>query len=164
MTRNIVRIVFFAMFLLGLAAVASAQPVCTNATVAGTWGTTMTGTLIPSTGAVPFAAVARATYDGMGNYSGTQTRSNNGTVSRVAFQGTYTVNSDCSGKKTTRGYDQSGNLLNTVEQDFVLVNYGKELIEIFTSLTLPNGTTVPAVITAHSIKLFPLEWPWNAWQ
>ena len=168
MTRNIVQTVLFATLLLGVAAVASAQGnirggVCTNATVMGRWGTTMTGTLIPSTGAVPFAAVNYATYDGVGNYSGTQTRSNNGTVSRVTFQGTYTVNPDCTGKKTTKGYDQSGNLLNTVEQDFVIVNSGKEIVEIFTSLTLPNGTGVPAVVTGHSIKMFPIDWPSWTW-
>ena len=167
MTRNIVRTVFLATLWLGVAAVASAQQglrggVCTNATVAGSWGTTMTGTLIPPTGAVPFAAVNHATYDDVGNYSGTQTRSNNGTVSRVTFEGTYTVNSDCTGKKTTRGFDQSGKLLNTVEQDFVLVNDGKELFEIFTSLTLPNGTSVPAVVTGHSIKQV-IAWPWYTW-
>jgi hypothetical protein len=169
MIPKIARTFVFATLLLSLASVASAQQllhggVCTAATVAGRWGTIMTGTLLPPTGAVPFAAVNSATYDGVGNYSGTQTRSNNGTVSRITFQGTYVVNPDCTGKKTTRGYDQSGNLLNTVDQDFVLVNEGKELFEIFTSLTLPNGTTVPAVVTGHSLKQFPLDWPWYAWQ
>jgi hypothetical protein len=168
MIHNILRTVFFATLLLGMATVASAQQAlhggsCTNFTVAGSWGTTMTGTLFPPTGAVPFAAVNRVTYDGAGNYSGTQTRSSNGTVSRATVQGTYTVNSDCTGKKTTRGYDQSGNLLNTVEQDFVLVNDGKELFEIFTSLTLPNGTSVPAVVTGHSMRQYPLSWPWWIW-
>jgi len=123
----------------------------------------MTGTLLLPTGAVPFAAVNYATYDGRGNYSGTQTRSNNGTVSRVTFEGTYTVNPDCTGKKTTRSYDQSGNLTNTVDQDFVLVNDGKELFEIFAVLALPNGASVPAVITGHSKKMFPIDWPWWIW-
>ena len=135
--KNAWMIFFFATLLLSLAASASAQGTqggaCTNATAAGRWGTTMTGTLLLPTGAVPFAAVNYATYDGRGNYSGTQTRSNNGTVSRVAFEGTYTVNPDCTGKKTTRTYDQSGNLTNTVDQDFVLVNEGKELIDSVTS-------------------------------
>jgi hypothetical protein len=168
MKRNIVWTVFVAaMLLASLTAVAKERGekwekdecTCSNATVAGTWGTTMTGTLFnPATGvAALFAAVNHATYDGGGNYWGTQTRSNNGTVSRVYFQGTYTVNSDCTGKKTTTGYADAGHTipLNTVEQDFVLVNDGKELIEIFTTLTLPNGMLVPAVVTGHSIRQFP---------
>lgn len=161
---------FFATLVLSLAAVASAQEspqggACTNSTVAGRWGTNMTGTLVLPTGAVPFAAVNYAIYDGRGNYSGTQTRSNNGALSRSYFVGTYTVNSDCTGTKKTTAYADAEHTIpyNTVEQDFVLVNSGKELFEIFTTLTLPNGTVVPAVITAHSIKMFPLEWPWWQW-
>jgi hypothetical protein len=161
MKRNFVRTIFFATILLSPAVVASAQNegVCTNASVAGTWGTILTGTQIPATGAVPFASVNRTTYDFAGNFWGSQTRSSNGTVSRVTYVGTYTLNSDCTGKKTVRAYDKSGNLLNTAEEDFVLVRNAKELFEIFTSVTLPNGTSVPVVISGHSIKLFPLEWP-----
>jgi hypothetical protein len=165
MKRNIVWTIFFiAMLSLSLAAVAKDNRerddcTCSDATVAGTWGTTMTGTLISpiNAAAAPFAAVNFATYDGVGNYWGTQTRSNNGVFSRVYFKGTYTVNSDCTGNKTTTGYADAAYLtpLNTVEQDFVLVNDGKELIEIFTTLTLPNGTLVPAIVTGNSKKVFP---------
>ncbi|MBZ5536861.1 MAG: hypothetical protein LAO31_12985 [Acidobacteriia bacterium] len=164
MKRNIVWTLFFvATLLLSLASVASAQDryICSNAGVAGTWGTTLTGTQFLPTGPVPFASVNRNTFDHAGNFSGTQTRSTNGNVSRVTFQGTYTVNPDCTGKKTAKAFDPSGNLLNTVEADFVLVNNGKELLEIFTSVTVPtpNGpTSVPVVITGHAIKLFPFPW------
>jgi len=163
MKRNIVWTMFFvATLLLSLASVASAQDnvICSNAGVAGTWGTTLTGTqFLPApTGPVPFASVNRITYDLAGNFSGTQTRSSNGTVSRVTFRGTYTVNSDCTGKKTIKAYNQSGNLLNTAEADFVLVNNAKDLFEIFTSVVLPDGTSVPVVITGHSTKLFPFPW------
>jgi hypothetical protein len=158
MKRNIVWTMFFGtMLLLNLAAAAMDKNGCTcsNNDIAGEWGTVMTGTIILPTGAVPFAAVNKATYDFAGNYWGTQTRSNNGTVSRVTFRGTYIVNSDCTGSKTTRSYDQSEKLLNTVTQDFVLVNSANELFETFTSNTLPNGTTIPSVVTGHSKRLFP---------
>jgi hypothetical protein len=167
MKRTIVWTMFFiAMLVMSLAAVAKDNKdrdrdecTCSNATVAGTWGTTMTGTLFnPATGAAGlFAAVNFATYDGEGTYWGTQTRNNNGTFSRAYFEGTYTVNSDCTGKKTTSGYADAGHtiLLNTVDQDFVLVNDAKELIEIFSTLTLPNGVVVPAVVTGHSTRQFP---------
>src|ERR1700730_14220621 len=54
---------------------------CSNAGVAGEWGYTETGTVIPTTGAVPFAAVARYPLDADGNLSGTATSSSDGTVS-----------------------------------------------------------------------------------
>src|SRR6202051_342962 len=53
---------------------------CSNAGVAGEWGYTETGTVIPTTGAVPFAAVARYTLDADGNLSGTATSSSGGST------------------------------------------------------------------------------------
>jgi hypothetical protein len=159
MTRDGVSTLFLVAMLMSLPAVAQDTPgrTCSNADIEGDWGTTMTGTIInPATGvAASFAAVNRATYDSEGNYRGTQTRSTNGTVSRVTFEGTYELSSDCTGTKTTRSYDPSGNLTNTVTQDFVLVDDAKELTEIMTSNILANGTNVPVVITGNSKKLFP---------
>jgi hypothetical protein len=111
----------------------------------------MTGTIA---GTIPFAAVNHATYDGVGNYWGTQTRFFQG-VSRVTFEGTYTVNPDCTGTKTTSSYDKDGNLINTVTQDFVLVNDAKELIEIVTSNTKFDGTLIPTLMTGNSKRIFP---------
>src|ERR1700710_1180802 len=48
---------------------------CSNADVAGEWAYTETGTVIPGTVTVPFAAVARYTLDASGNLSGTATSS-----------------------------------------------------------------------------------------
>jgi hypothetical protein len=158
MKRNVVSNVFLVAMLMSLPAVAKDKDdrTCSNADIEGDWGTTMTGTVFnPVTGvAAPFAAVNRATYDSEGNYRGTQTRSTGGTVSRLTFEGTYVLNPDCTGTKTTMSYDQLGNLVNTVVQDFVLVNNANELSEIVTSNTLPSETNVPVVITGHSKKLF----------
>jgi hypothetical protein len=162
MRRSIVwTFIFIAMLLMSLAAVAKDNRdrddcTCSNADIAGEWGTFMTGTIFhPTAGALSFAAVNKATYDSRGNYSGTQTRNTNGTASRVTFEGTYILNSDCTGTKTTSSFDQSGNLLNTVEQDFILVNNAKELIEVFTLNTLANGVILPTLITGNSKKVFP---------
>jgi hypothetical protein len=159
MRRYGVSTLFLVAMLMSLPAVAQDKHgrTCSNRDIEGDWGTTMTGTVInPATGvAVAFAAVNRATYDSEGNYQGTQTRSTNGTVSRFTFEGTYELSSDCTGTKTTRSFDPSGNLANTVIQDFVLVNDAKELTEIMTSNVLANGTNVPVVITGNSKKLFP---------
>jgi hypothetical protein len=43
---------------------------CSNASVAGAWAFTETGTFIPTTGAAPFAAVASYTLDSNGISSG----------------------------------------------------------------------------------------------
>ena len=149
--------VFFGTLLLSFAAVAMAKDDCTcsNADIAGEWGTIMTGTIFAPSGPISFSAVNRATYDLDGNYWGTQTRNQNGTASRVTFVGTYTVNPDCTGRKTTKGYDLSGTLLNTVEQDFVLISNATELIEIFTSNTLSSGLIIPTLITGNSKRVFP---------
>ena len=153
MKRNTVStILCIAVLLVGLPALAKAT--CSNADIAGEWGTAMTGTIFSPTGAVSFSAVNRATYDLEGNYWGTQTRSLNGNASNTTFEGTYELTSDCTGTKTTIAYDLQGNLLNTVTQDFVLINNARELIEIFTSNTLANGTKVPTLITGHSTRVF----------
>ncbi len=162
MKSDIVRTILIATLLLSLAEAASAQSegVCTNGSMAGAWGYIQTGTIIQPTGAVPFAAVGRLTFDWSGNFSGTMTRSVNGVVSRVVVKGTYKVNPDCTGTLAVGAYDQSGNLLYAVTVDLVLVGNGKEHSEVYTSLLRPDGVSVPVVITVQAKKLFPLEWPW----
>ncbi len=164
MKHHVISTVFLVAGLMSLPAVAKDRDdrdredrTCSNADLEGDWGTTMTGTVFNATAGVwaSFAAVNRATYDSEGNYHGTQTRSVNGVASRFTFKGTYVLNPDCTGTKTTRSYDPSGNLVNTVVQDFVLVNDGNELSEIMTSNTLANGTNVPVVIIGNSKRLFP---------
>lgn len=158
--RNMTRTVFFfCTLLLSMASVASAQPeaTCSNASVAGTWGFTDTGTVILPTGPVPFGAVGKITGDADGNFSGSQTTSVGGAISKETFKGTGTVNADCTGTATFSVFDESGTtLLRTATFSVVFVNNAKEEREIATSLVLePSGTHVPAVITGSAKKLFP---------
>jgi hypothetical protein len=155
---NIIRrIFFFATLLLSLAALARGRDdgICSNAVVAGTWGYTETGTLILSTGAVPFAAVGRYTLDGAGNFSATQTSSLGGSVGENTLKGTATVNSQCTGTLTVDVFDQSGNLLRTAVLALVYVDNAREVRAIVTSLVLANDTALPPVITFNAKKLFP---------
>jgi hypothetical protein len=46
-------------------------------------------------------------------------------------------------------------LLNTATQDFVLVDDGNEIFEVFTSNVLANGAAPPTLITGQSQKTFP---------
>ena len=127
---------------------------CSNAEVAGEWAYTETGTVIPATVAVPFAAVARYTLDASGNLSGTATSSSGGTIANVTLRGTGTVNSDCTGTLIVGVYALAGNLVRTATFDVVYVDNAREGRAIVTSLVLASGATVPAVLTANAKKLF----------
>jgi hypothetical protein len=132
---------------------------CSNADVAGQWAYTETGTVIPGTGAVPFAAVARYTLDAKGDLSGTATSSSDGTIANVTLKGTGTVNSDCTGTLIVGVY-ASGTLVRTATFYLVYVDNAREARAIVTSLVLASGATVPAVLTANAKKLlheFPSE-------
>lgn len=127
---------------------------CSNARVAGDWAFTETGTLIPTTGAAPFAAVASFTLDSTGNLVGSATSSWGGTVTQgLTLQGTGTVNSDCTGTLTINVYE-SGTLLRTASFNIVYVNNSRAARAILTSLVLANGTSIPGVITLNVQKVF----------
>jgi hypothetical protein len=104
---------------------------CSNATLQGSFGYTSTGTLltsiVPPPLAGPFAEVGRQTFDGKGNTDATGTLSANGNIfTKVTFQGTYTVNPDCTGSMTLTSS------LGTSHADLVIDDDGAELRLIFT--------------------------------
>lgn len=126
---------------------------CSNSGAAGDWAFTETGTVIPATGAAPFAAVASYTLDTNGNLSGTATSSLGGTVSQLTLEGSGTVNSDCTGTLSVRVYE-SGSLVRTANFDVVYVNNSRAARAIITSLILASGTSLPAVVTFDAQKVF----------
>ena len=126
---------------------------CSAATVAGDWAYTETGSVMPSSVAVPFAAIARYTVDAGGNLSGTATSSSGGTVANVTLKGTGTVNADCTGTLTV-GIYASGSLVRTATFDVVYVDGTREARAIIASLVLGNGTIVPSVLTVDAKKVF----------
>jgi len=140
---------------LSLVAGASAQDRadCTAASVLGAWGYTEAGTLILPTGAAPFAAVGKVTFDAAGNAIGTQTSSLAGRVSQDVVRGTYSVNADCAGTMTVGVYDESGTLLRTIGLAFVIDDNASETRAVVTSLVLPNGMSLPSVITLEARRL-----------
>ena len=160
MTRTIVRTICLATLFVTLPAVASAQGhrVCSNATVAGTWGYTETGTVIGPTGPVLVAAVGTYTFDHAGNFFGTQFSSTGGMVSLDTKLGTYAVHDDCTATLMLSVYDQSGTkLLRESTWEIVLVEKGTEIRGIMSSLVvvLPTRTSVPPIVTMSAKKLFP---------
>jgi hypothetical protein len=83
--------------LLALGIDSRAQADCSTASLKGNFGLTCQGTF----GGLPAAEVGIATYDGKGKVSGKSTISANGTIlPDVPFEGTYTLNADCTGLAT----------------------------------------------------------------
>jgi hypothetical protein len=126
---------------------------CSAAAVAGEWAYTETGSVMPSTVAVPFAAVARYTLDAGGDLSGRATSSSGGTVADVTLKGTGTVNPDCTGTLTVGVY-ASGNLVRTATFDVAYVDGTRGARAIIASLVLADGTIVPSVLTVDAKKVF----------
>jgi hypothetical protein len=142
------------LIMLSLFAVNSgAQAACTKSTVAGRWGFSTNGS-IPAIG--PVAATGVFTQDPSGNITGTQTRSLNGDVADETFNGTATVNSDCTGTDTIQVY-QNGALVRTTTLHVVYDDNGREARAVFTSLVLPDGTSLPSIISIEARKLFLKE-------
>jgi hypothetical protein len=144
----------FAVAALVLASVLPrAEAACTNATLAGTFGFTTTGVLILPTGPVPVGAVGLITFDLNGNASGSQDRSVGGAFAHETLRGSFTINSNCTASLVTNVYDSSGNLARTGTLDGVLAENGKQIRAIFESVTLPNGTSLPSVLTIEGNRV-----------
>ena len=156
MKRNIARttlLIAVAALCLSLAPAAQAAQKCSLAKAVGTWGFTLTGTLfVPNP--VPGAAVGRLTMDAAGNVSGTEARNVGGGFANETIAGSWIVNSDCTGTLTANVYE-SGVLVRISVFAFVLVDNSSKIRGVQESLTLPDNTPIPAVITVDGDQLFP---------
>ncbi len=117
---------------------AAAEPVCSQATMSGTYVTTATGTIgAGTTGAAAYATVGKVTYDGRGGGQATFTQSVAGVVTQKATAtGTYTVNADCTGSKNF------GRASGT-NYDFVITADGREIFFVITNAgTVLSGRAV----------------------
>jgi len=131
-----------------------ARAACSDATLAGTWGFTTTGTLIvPNVGPAPVGAVGKITFDGKGNLTGKQTRSVGGQVAGETFSGTYKVTAGCSADFTAQVFI-SGTLVRTSTVHLILDDNLREIRAIFTSSVLPDNTPLPSILTAEAKRLF----------
>jgi len=154
MKRNSVR---RSLVLISFAALIASMPTeahgihCSTTTVAGTWGFTLSGTLILPTGAVPGAAIGRAVADNDGNLTGTEARNVGGGYGDETFAGSWTVNPDCTGSMTANFYE-SGQLVRTSVLSIVFDDNSKEARMVQKSLTLPNGSELPVVLTLEGRK------------
>lgn len=149
--RTTLGIASFALLLACLAPAAHAVN-CSTATVVGSWGFTLTGTLLLPTGPVPAAAVLRGMADINGNLSGTEARSVGGGYADETFTGSWTVNADCTGSGTVSFYE-AGQLVRISAVTLVFDDNSKEVRIVQKSLTLPDGTELPVVVTAEGRKI-----------
>jgi hypothetical protein len=126
---------------------------CSTATVAGTWGFTLAGSLLTPSGPVPAAAIGRTVADVNGNLSGAEARNVGGGYADETFIGSWTVNPDCTGNMTINIYE-SGQLVRTSALSMVFDEFAREARMVQQSLTLPNGVQVPVVLTLEGKKQF----------
>ena len=125
---------------------------CSTASTAGNWGYTYTGTIYTPAGPLPAASVGRFHQDSGGNISGSQNRSVAGQSGLEDISGTVSVNSDCTSSGTVE-VRVNGQLLRTAGLALVYDSSGNHMRAIFQSLTLPDGTNVPVVITIDANRV-----------
>ena len=124
---------------------------CSLAEAAGKYGFTLNGVVILPTGAVPIAAIGRATIDSRGNVTGVESRSVGGSYADETLQGTLTVDSNCTGSLTASFYE-AGVLVRTSVLSIVFDDNQREIRMVQKSLQLPDGSFLPVVITVEGRK------------
>jgi hypothetical protein len=125
----------------------AAHSVCSNASLEGSYGFRVEGTNVSNSNLPygPFAALGKNTYDGHGGMQGEIVVSVNGVIFSVPYTGAYTLNSDCTGKKSVNLLGALTGL--TVTFDFLVDDALREIRMIMTQAgptggTLSNGLTV----------------------
>lgn len=117
---------------------------CSLARAAGKYAFTDNGTVL---GIGLRAAVGVFALDGAGNLlNGSATSSLNGSIAVETFNGTYTVNSDCTATFKAKIYSGGVEILDLLMSG-AFDDHSKEIRALFTSVTTPNGTLLPTVIS-----------------
>jgi hypothetical protein len=142
-----------AAFVLALAPLQAHANRCSQASGAGNWAYTYSGTIFTPSGPVPGAAVGHYKQDAEGNAAGSQTRSVGGVAAVEDVVGTIAINKDCTGTATVKVF-VNGQLQRTAVLAVAYDSDGNHIRMIFQSLTLPDGTNVPVVLTFDGNRLF----------
>jgi hypothetical protein len=128
---------------------------CSTETVAGDWSFTLAGTLILPTGNVLAAAIATATFDKNGNITkATEARNVGGSYADETLTGYWTVNSDCTGTLYVKAYEL-GQLVRISVVSMTFDDDSAEYRGVQKSLTLPDDTNIPVVLTLEARKQHP---------
>jgi hypothetical protein len=122
---------------------------CSVASASGKWAFTTTGSI---QGVGDVAAVGIYTADPSGHLSGSQTRSLAGQVAAETFTGTFAVKPNCTGSATIQVFE-SGTLVRTSTLAVAYDDNIREQRAIFTSVVLPDGTSLPTVLTIQARRI-----------
>ena len=142
---------------LGVAPAVQASEKCSNAKAAGEWGTHPHGNTYSSNRPGSCCGNASGTFDAKGNIvSATEARNVGGGFANETLTGSWTVNPDCTGTLTVDAYG-NGQLVRTSVLAIVFVDDLRKVLMVQESLTLPDGTTIPVVITADGNKLLAVD-------
>jgi len=100
-----------------------AQAGCTAFSLSGPYGYALSGSAYDTAGNLGFfAGTGRIVFDGNGTITtGADTFSNDGTIMRRTYTGTYSIKQDCTGSMVLQAPGGTGH------GDIVLVNNGKEV-------------------------------------
>jgi hypothetical protein len=148
--KAVVALVF--VFGAGFLAVPAWATHCSTAKGAGSYGFTLNGVLVLPSGPVPIAAVGTAKLDADGNASGTEARNVGGGFADETFTGTFTINADCTGT-TTLKFFEAGQLVRTSVLSIVMDDDNQEIRMVQQSLTLPDGSTLPVILTVEARRI-----------
>jgi hypothetical protein len=129
---------------------------CSLSGASGSWAYTYSGTIFTPAGPVPAASVGRFSQDAGGTVTGSQTRTVAGASGVEDVSGSVSVHGDCSASATIDVL-VNGQVIRTAVLALVYDNNQKQARGIFQSLTLPNGTNVPVVITIDLARVFPKD-------
>jgi hypothetical protein len=137
---------------LALALASPAQAAaCSNASLKGKYGQTISGELLPGPGVVlPQNGVAMTTFDGKGTFTQQDFVVINGSPTSTSFAsetGTYAINSDCTGTATINYPDGSW-----INLELVVVAQGREFRTVVSALTM-GGNAVPVNIRSSGMRI-----------
>jgi len=152
MTTNFLRALFMLGAAFALGSLSAQASHCSTPSQSGTWGYTYTGTIFTQAGALPTASVGLYSQDASGNITGSQNRSVAGNSGVENISGNVTVNRDCSASATINVL-VNGQLQRSAVLAVVYDKNGNHARMIFQSLTLPDGTNVPVVLTVDANRL-----------
>jgi hypothetical protein len=129
---------------------------CANASLHGIYAFHITGQILaPAAVAGPVSGVALTTFDGVGNLTQIDNIVHNGVVPVEDWRpanGTYTVNSDCTGTFTfTPAPTNPADAGPALKVHFVLTNFGAQILTVVTGS--PNSPPFTASIVSTGTRL-----------
>ena len=146
-------LVLSATFVLAMVPLQAEASHCSNAGQAGNWAYTYTGSIFTQNGPLPAASVGHFSQDSEGNITGSQVRSVAGNSGVEDITGNIAVNRDCTATATINVI-VNGQLQRTAAIALVYDSNKNHARMIFQSLTLPDGTNVPVVLTIDANRSF----------